>query len=177
MSLAFIIALNKHRVLGNIFTPYLIKKTDTFYPVVSHVLSSDIGKYDYSFSSGEAELVRLTEQYIDENLARRFSLKAGGVGLNLIEAGYVFIIDPWWNPASEDQAISRAHRIGQDKHVFVYRFINENSIEEKIQQLKEQKSRLAEKVINSNNSLRSVTKDELLDFLNKKARCKSKRAF
>ncbi len=59
------------------------------------------------------------------------SMKAGGVGLNLTAADYIFIVDPWWNPAVEDQAVSRAHRIGQKKHVFVYRFITENSIEEK----------------------------------------------
>ena len=56
------------------------------------------------------------------------SLKAGGVGLNLTQADYVFIIDPWWNPAAESQAIARAHRIGQDKQVIAYRFITQNSI-------------------------------------------------
>ena len=68
------------------------------------------------------------------------SLKAGGVGLNLTAADYVFILDPWWNPASEMQAMSRAHRIGQDKSVFVYRYITSNSIEEKITRLQEKKS-------------------------------------
>jgi len=90
------------------------------------------------------------------------SLKAGGVGLNLTSADYVFIVDPWWNPAAEMQAVNRAHRIGQDKKVFVYRFITEGTIEEKIQKLKEKKSSLAEKFINSNNPFRSVSKDELM---------------
>ena len=89
------------------------------------------------------------------------SLKAGGVGLNLTRADYVFIVDPWWNPAAENQAISRAHRIGQDKNVFVYRFITENSIEEKIQLLKERKSALADKFINSNNPFKAITKEEI----------------
>ncbi len=92
------------------------------------------------------------------------SLKAGGVGLNLTEAGYVFIIDPWWNPAAENQAISRAHRIGQDKQVFVYRFITENSIEEKIQLLKERKTSLADKFINSNDPFREISKEEIMDL-------------
>ncbi len=92
------------------------------------------------------------------------SLKAGGVGLNLTSADYVFIIDPWWNPASENQAISRAHRIGQNKHVFVYRFITQNSIEEKIQQLQGRKSSLADKFINSNNPLQEITKEELMNL-------------
>lgn len=92
------------------------------------------------------------------------SLKAGGVGLNLTEADYVFILDPWWNPAAENQAINRAHRIGQNKHVFVYRFITENSIEEKIQKLKERKSSLADKFINSNDPFQQVSKEELVDL-------------
>ena len=92
------------------------------------------------------------------------SLKAGGVGLNLTSADYVFIIDPWWNPAAEIQAINRAHRIGQDKKVFVYRFITEDSIEEKIQALKSKKSALAEKFISSNNPLGVVTEEEILSL-------------
>jgi SNF2 family DNA or RNA helicase len=92
------------------------------------------------------------------------SLKAGGVGLNLTKAGYVFIIDPWWNPAAENQAVSRAHRIGQDKQVFVYRFITEQSIEEKIQLLKERKTSLADKFINSNNPFKEITKEEILEL-------------
>uniref|UniRef100_UPI003218036A DEAD/DEAH box helicase n=1 Tax=uncultured Draconibacterium sp. TaxID=1573823 RepID=UPI003218036A len=99
-----------------------------------------------------------------ENRIFLISLKAGGVGLNLTEADYVFIIDPWWNPAAENQAINRAHRIGQDKHVFVYRFITENSIEEKIQKLKDRKSSLADKFINSNNPFQEITKEEIVDL-------------
>ncbi len=70
------------------------------------------------------------------------SIKAGGVGLNLTQADYVFILDPWWNPAVENQAVSRAHRIGQTNNVTVYRFISENTIEEKIQKLQQRKSQL-----------------------------------
>ncbi len=89
------------------------------------------------------------------------SLKAGGVGLNLTAADYVFILDPWWNPASEEQAVNRAHRIGQDKNVFVFRFISENSIEEKIQRLQEKKSKLAEAFITSNNPLKNIDREQL----------------
>jgi len=96
-----------------------------------------------------------------ENRIFLISLKAGGVGLNLTSADYVFIVDPWWNPAAENQAISRAHRIGQEKNVFVYRFITENSIEEKIQNLKDRKSALADKFINSNNPFKVITKEEI----------------
>jgi len=89
------------------------------------------------------------------------SLKAGGTGLNLTAADYVFIIDPWWNPASENQAISRAYRIGQDKKVFCYRFISKDTIEEKILQLQERKSALADLFINNNNPFKSLTKDDI----------------
>ncbi|MDR0864764.1 MAG: DEAD/DEAH box helicase [Candidatus Symbiothrix sp.] len=88
------------------------------------------------------------------------SLKAGGLGLNLTAADYVFIIDPWWNPAAEMQALSRSHRIGQDKSVMVYRFISENSIEEKILHLQESKNRLSETFITSNSPLDNLDKEE-----------------
>ena len=92
------------------------------------------------------------------------SLKAGGVGLNLTAADYIFIIDPWWNPAAEMQAISRAHRIGQDKKVFVYRFISEKSIEEKIQLLQEKKAALANEFINHNDPFSIIGKEELIQL-------------
>ena len=93
------------------------------------------------------------------------SLKAGGVGLNLTAADYVYILDPWWNPASEMQAMNRAHRIGQDKSVFVYRYITSNSIEEKIVRLQEKKSRLADTFISSNNPLKDIDIQQILDII------------
>jgi SNF2 family DNA or RNA helicase len=92
------------------------------------------------------------------------SLKAGGVGLNLTAADYIFIVDPWWNPAAEMQAVSRAHRIGQDKKVFVYRFISEKSIEEKIQVLQEKKAALANQFINRNDPFAIFGKEELIQL-------------
>ena len=70
------------------------------------------------------------------------SLKAGGVGLNLTAADYVIILDPWWNPAAEDQAADRAYRIGQDKPVMVYRIVTVESIEERVLRLQAEKRRL-----------------------------------
>ncbi|NTW24628.1 MAG: DEAD/DEAH box helicase [Lentimicrobium sp.] len=90
------------------------------------------------------------------------SLKAGGVGLNLAEAGYVFILDPWWNPAAEMQAISRAHRIGQDKNVFVYRFISTGTVEEKIMQLQERKASLAQTFVRSDSSFAGLSSEEAM---------------
>ena len=100
-----------------------------------------------------------------ENKVFLISLKAGGVGLNLTAADYVFILDPWWNPASEMQAMNRAHRIGQDKSVFVYRFITSNSIEEKIVRLQERKSRLADTFISSNNPLQNIDINQILEII------------
>ncbi len=93
------------------------------------------------------------------------SLKAGGLGLNLTEADYVFILDPWWNPAVERQAINRAHRIGQVKNVFVYKFITRNTVEEKILKLQQKKSDLAGMFINDNNPLKTLSIEELSDLL------------
>ncbi|MDR1169883.1 MAG: DEAD/DEAH box helicase [Prevotellaceae bacterium] len=89
------------------------------------------------------------------------SLKAGGVGLNLAVADYVFILDPWWNPAAEMQAISRSHRIGQIRNVMVYRFISTNTIEEKIRRLQESKSKLADRFVTSANPLNAMSREEI----------------
>jgi SNF2 family DNA or RNA helicase len=75
------------------------------------------------------------------------SLKAGGVGLNLTAADYVFLLDPWWNQAAEEQAIARAHRIGQHHPVFVYRFVSANTLEEQILTLQERKQSLIDSVM------------------------------
>ncbi len=81
------------------------------------------------------------------------SLKAGGFGLTLTEADYVFILDPWWNPAAEAQAVDRTHRIGQDKRVHVYRLVSQNTIEEKVVALQERKKDLFAKVVGADGEL------------------------
>lgn len=93
------------------------------------------------------------------------SLKAGGVGLNLVEADYVFMLDPWWNPAAEFQAINRTHRIGQDKRVFAYKFITKNTIEEKILKLQEKKAQLARDIVQANQGLVNAMTEEDVDLL------------
>jgi SNF2 family DNA or RNA helicase len=94
------------------------------------------------------------------------SLKAGGFGLNLTEADYVFMLDPWWNPATENQAIDRAHRIGQDKNVMVYRMVASGTIEEKVMALKEQKSRLFDAVMDDDAVFSSaLTADDIRGLL------------
>lgn len=89
------------------------------------------------------------ERFNNDPLQRAFliSLKAGGVGLNLTSASYVLILNPWWNPAAEEQAYARAHRIGQQRAVTVYRFISTGTIEEKIDQLQQRKRQIASDAI------------------------------
>lgn len=90
------------------------------------------------------------------------SLKAGGLGLNLTAAGYVFLLDPWWNPAAESQAVDRAHRIGQTQQVFAYRLITRDTVEEKVLELQKTKRDLAESIISADNSLlRNLQREDL----------------
>ena len=90
------------------------------------------------------------------------SLKAGGLGLNLTAAEYVFLLDPWWNPAVEAQAIDRAHRIGQTQQVFAYRIITRDTVEEKVLELQKTKCDLATAIISAGNSLiRSLRREDL----------------
>ncbi len=94
------------------------------------------------------------------------SLKAGGTGLNLTAADYVFLLDPWWNPAVEAQAIDRAHRIGQKEKVFIYRFITKGTVEEKILNLQERKKGLAESLIKTEESFfKSLSSDDIESLL------------
>jgi len=95
------------------------------------------------------------------------SIKAGGLGLNLTEADYVFILDPWWNPAVEAQATDRAHRIGQKKKVFSYKFITRNTVEEKILTLQKHKLKLSENLIQSEESvIKSLSREDIEMLLN-----------
>jgi SNF2 family DNA or RNA helicase len=92
------------------------------------------------------------------------SLKAGGLGLNLTAADYVFLLDPWWNPAVEAQAIDRAHRVGQTRTVFAYRLICRDTVEEKIAELQKQKRELADAILagdDSSNVLKDLSVEDL----------------
>ena len=94
------------------------------------------------------------------------SLKAGGLGLNLTKADYVFILDPWWNPAIEAQAVDRAHRIGQENKVFTYKFISKNTVEEKILALQKHKRKLASDLITTEESfVKSLSKEDIESLL------------
>ena len=93
------------------------------------------------------------------------SLKAGGTGLNLTAADHVFLLDPWWNPAVEDQAADRTHRIGQDRPVFVHRLVATDTVEERILALQDKKRELAEAALSGADRAGSLTRDDLLELL------------
>ncbi|SEN14810.1 Helicase conserved C-terminal domain-containing protein [Mucilaginibacter gossypiicola] len=110
----------------------------------------------------------VVKQFQEDEKTRVFliSIKAGGVGLNLTEADYVFILDPWWNPAVEQQAIDRTHRIGQTKNVFIYKFITKDSVEEKILALQQRKLSLSRALITTEESfIKSLTAEDIKEIL------------
>lgn len=127
--------------------------------------------WNYSYLDGSMsneQRQKAVEAFQQESGIQFFlmSLKAGGVGLNLTAADYVFIVDPWWNPAVEQQAIDRTHRIGQDKIVFTYKFISKDTVEEKILALQHKKKELASAIITTEESfIKSIDIDEILEML------------
>lgn len=131
----------------------------------------DKEKVGYAMLTGELQAKERklqVEKFQNQNEIKVFliSLKAGGLGLNLTAADYVFITDPWWNPAVQEQAINRAHRIGQTKKVFSYKFITKDSVEEKIMALQMHKKQLAKGIIDIDSSiLQSIDENELQDLL------------
>lgn len=116
-----------------------------------------------SLSNRREEVTRFQE---DEKInAFLISLKAGGVGLNLTVADYVYLVDPWWNPAAEQQAIDRAHRIGQTRKVFAYKMICKDTVEEKILRLQERKKMLADDLIQEDAGFVKSLSREDIEFL------------
>lgn len=122
-------------------------------------------KYEYFDGSTSApDREKAIQNFQNNNEVRVFliSLKAGGVGLNLTAADYVYIVDPWWNPAVEQQAIDRTHRIGQTKNIFAYRMICKDTIEDKILKLQEKKKALAKDLISDESGfVKSLTKEDV----------------
>lgn len=132
----------------------------------SHFTENDIPFLMLTGKNSGIERRQLIQKFQTDTNVQIFliSLKAGGVGLNLTAADYVFILDPWWNPATEQQAINRTHRIGQTKKVLSYKYISRNSIEEKIMVLQQRKTRLFDMIINSG-SLKKLSEDDLNSLL------------
>jgi non-specific serine/threonine protein kinase len=125
-------------------------------------LGIDFEYFDGSSTIQERE--RAIERFQNDPKCRVFliSLKAGGVGLNLTAADYVYIVDPWWNPAVEQQAIDRTHRIGQTKNIFAYRMICNDTVEDKILKLQDRKRALAKDLISDEEGfVKSLTKEDI----------------
>jgi non-specific serine/threonine protein kinase len=122
---------------------------------------------DYEYFDGSStiqERERAIERFQNDPKCSVFliSLKAGGVGLNLTAADYVYIVDPWWNPAVEQQAIDRTHRIGQTKNIFAYRMICNDTVEDKILKLQDRKRSLAKELISDEDGfVKSLSKDDI----------------
>jgi SNF2 family DNA or RNA helicase len=125
----------------------------------------DTAKIPYAYLDGRTrDRQARVEQFQNDGDVKLFliSLKAGGLGLNLHAAEYVYLLDPWWNPAVEAQAIDRAHRIGQTRQVFAYRLIARDTVEEKVLELQQSKRDLADAIISADNSLlQNLTREDL----------------
>lgn len=136
------------------------------------VIKSELGKKKILFSYLDGSVSARArkdevEKFQGDETVKVFliSLKAGGVGLNLTAADYVYIVDPWWNPAAEQQAIDRTHRIGQTRKIFAYKMICKDSIEEKILKLQEKKKNLSDDLVSEDSGfVKKLTRDDI-DFL------------
>jgi SNF2 family DNA or RNA helicase len=112
-----------------------------------------------------AKMVEAFQSEEDNTPVFLISLKAGNAGLNLTSADYVFLFDPWWNTAVQQQAINRTHRIGQQKSVFAYQLICKDTIEEKIIAIQQRKQKLSEELITTEeNFLQTLSEEELMDL-------------
>lgn len=135
--------------------------------LVKVALEAENIEYTYLTGKTKNREAQVNKFQDDENV-RVFliSLKAGGTGLNLTKAEYVFLIDPWWNPAVENQAIDRAHRIGQENKVVAVRLITPNTIEEKIMELQSRKKQLVQDLVHTDASiLKQLSKEDLMQMV------------
>lgn len=148
--------INRHKIL--VFCNYL---------AAVELVGEELNKRDIDFvtmTGSTKNRQELVEKFQNDDECKVFilTLKTGGTGLNLTAADMVFIFDPWWNKAAENQAIDRTHRIGQDKTVMSYKFITLGTIEEKILKLQEMKSALFEDIISTDSaSLKSLSEDDI----------------
>ncbi len=167
-------------------------KFDAFFPMLEDVLESghkalvfsqftsflallrrrlDAEQRAYGYLDGKTSAKKRAEevarfQQDPEQRLFLISLKAGGTGLNLTAADYVFLLDPWWNPAVEAQAIGRSHRIGQERNVFAYRLVCRDTIEERVLELQAKKRELAAAILEGDGALvRDLTREELEQLL------------
>jgi SNF2 family DNA or RNA helicase len=155
-----------HEVLEERHKALVFSQFTSLLKIVRDRLDRDGVTYEYLDGATRDRQARV-ERFQNDEACPVFlvSLKAGGLGLNLTAAEYVFILDPWWNPAVEAQAVDRAHRIGQSRPVFAYRLITRDTVEEKVLELQQTKRNLAASIIGNDNSLIRNLRPEDLAFL------------
>ena len=153
---------NGHKAL--VFSQYV-----SFLSIVRQRIEAEKIEYQYLDGSTSAGLRKKSVEAFQNGEGDLFllSLKAGGSGLNLTAADYVIHLDPWWNPAVEDQASDRAHRIGQERPVTIYRFVMRNTIEEKIIALHEHKRNLANELLSGQGVSGKLSNDDLMNLISK----------
>jgi superfamily II DNA or RNA helicase len=160
--------LNEHlrEVLDEGHKALVFSQFTSFLSIVRQQLDKDKVPYEYLDGQTGDRQARV-EHFQNDGDCKLFliSLKAGGFGLNLTAADYVFLLDPWWNPAVESQAIDRTHRIGQERRVFAYRLIARETVEEKVLELQKKKRDLADAIIGEDNRLIGNLKREDLELL------------
>ncbi|MEF2175228.1 MAG: DEAD/DEAH box helicase [Candidatus Absconditabacteria bacterium] len=141
---------NIKEMLSNGHNLIIFSQFTSFLVYIKEILDNE--NIDYNYLDGQTKDRQILVDNFNEGKVRVFliSLKAGGTGLNLVAADYVILLDPWWNPAVENQAVDRAHRIGQTKTVFVQKLIVKDTIEEKILQLQESKKKLIDNIFEGN---------------------------
>jgi SNF2 family DNA or RNA helicase len=151
---------NKHKTL--VFSQFV-----THLSIIRKALDNKGIQYQYlDGSTSQAERERSVKRFQSgEGDFFLISLKAGGLGLNLTAADYVIHLDPWWNPAVEDQASDRAHRIGQQRPVTIYRLVAKNTIEEKIMQLHHSKRDLAEQLLEGSDMAARLSVSEMMELI------------
>ena len=152
--------IQQHKIL--IFSQFV-----SMLDVIKNELINKKIRFSYLTGSTKNREAVVNEFQSDDNIkVFLISLKAGGTGLNLTEADYVYLVDPWWNPAVENQAIDRVHRIGQDKKVVAVRMICPDTVEEKIMKMQESKRHLVRDLVSANDSfIGSLSKEDLLQLL------------
>ncbi len=151
---------SQHKIL--IFSQFV-----TMLEIIKKELEAKNIAYEYLTGKTKNRAEKVNE-FQNNDYVRVFliSLKAGGTGLNLTKADYVYLVDPWWNPAVENQAIDRSYRIGQTKNVIAVRLICPDTVEEKVLKLQESKTRLVGELLKSDQSImQSLSKNDLLDLL------------
>ena len=161
-----ILRLQLGEVLAEGHKALVFSQFTSFLALLREQLDEDGIRYAY-LDGDTRDRQAAVQEFQEDDSCKLFliSLKAGGLGLNLTAAEYVFLLDPWWNPAVEAQAIDRAHRIGQTRRVFAYRLIARDTVEEKVLKLQETKRDLADAIISADNSLVRGLKREDVELL------------